>query len=77
MPVTQEQIESFRQFALQMLRNGGAGSMEQCLKSWQQDTERSETIESVRRAVSDLEAGRGLALEEVDAEIRRRFAALG
>ena len=77
MPVTQEQIESFRQFALQMLRNGGAGSMEHCLKSWQQDTERSETIAAVRRAVSDLEAGRGLTLEEVDAEIRRRFAALG
>lgn len=77
MPITQDQIESFRQFALEKLRNGGADSMEQCLQSWRRETERTATIDAVQRAVDDMEAGRGLTLEEVDAEIRRRFAALG
>lgn len=76
MQLTREQIESFHQFALEKLDNGGAESLEECLRLWHEETERGETIAAVKRGEADLEAGRRYTLEEADAEIRRRFDSL-
>ena len=61
-------LESFHQFVGEQLENGGATlSPEQVLAMWR---ERLETIESVRRGLEDVEAGRTKPAEQVIEQLR-------
>jgi hypothetical protein len=76
MAVTVEQIESFREFALAKLRNGGIQSLEECLGQWCEEFEEAETLASIRRGEADFEAGRFYSVQEVDAYVRRELEAM-
>ncbi|MBW3538957.1 MAG: type II toxin-antitoxin system ParD family antitoxin [Planctomycetes bacterium] len=76
MAMTREQVDGFHSFALERLADGGAESLEECLRAWRVQTEREETIAAIRRGERDVEAGRSHSADELDAEMRRRFAAL-
>ena len=61
-------LESFHSFVGEMLKNGGARlSPEQVLAMWR---ERLETIQSVRRGLEDVDAGRTRPADEVLHELR-------
>ncbi len=63
-----DDLESFHRFVEEQLINGGAKlSPEQVLAIWR---ERLETIESVRRGIEDVEAGRTRPAEDVIQELR-------
>lgn len=64
----QNDLQSFHRFVEEQLRNAGCRlSPEQALAMWR---ERLDTIESVRRGIDDVEAGRTRPADEVLAELR-------
>jgi hypothetical protein len=63
-----DDLRSFHEFVGRQLDNGGADlTPEQVLTLWR---ERLEVIESVRRGLEDVEAGRTRPADEVLAELR-------
>jgi hypothetical protein len=71
MSVNQSQLDSFHQFAVQVLAQRGEDvSLEDLLVEWRAKQDREETIASVRRGVNDADAGRIRDAAEVDAAIR-------
>ena len=71
MSVNQSDLESFHQFAVQVLAHHGEDlSLEDLLKRWRAQQDRTATIASVRRGVDDANAGRVRDAAEVDAAIR-------
>jgi len=74
---TQQQIDSFHQFALKQVSNGGSGlSLEQLFDLWQVQNpsaeELSESVAAVKSALRDMENGdTGRPVEDVIAELRR------
>lgn len=63
-----DDLRSFHEFVGRQLDNGGADlTPEQVLSLW---LERLETIESVRRGLEDVEAGRTRLAEELIDELR-------
>jgi hypothetical protein len=73
MGVTQADIESFQRFAVERLAACGAESMTELLRAWETAEQRRETIESVKRGIADLEAGRTRPANEVLDELRGRI----
>ncbi len=73
---TQQQIDSFHDFATQHVSNGGAGlSMEQLFDLWQEQQptaeELTESVAAVQAALKDMENGdTGRPVEDVIAELR-------
>ena len=68
--VANSELESFHQFVGDRLRNGCAEvSPEQVLARWR---ERNATIESVRRGIADVDAGRTRPADDVLAELRSK-----
>lgn len=76
MSVTQEQLDSFHEYASAKLRNGGVESLAQCVADWSAAIEFEETIAAIKRSEEDFAAGRSYTLEESGAEIRRRLREL-
>lgn len=74
MSTSTAQLDAFHRFATGKLEAGATDlSLEDLLRIWRTETDRAETVESIRQGVADMEAGRCHTLEEVDAEIKRRF----
>lgn len=66
-----DDLRSFHRFVGEQLDNGGAHlTPEQALALWR---ERLETVESVRRGLQDIEAGRSRPADEVLAELRNEL----
>lgn len=66
--IVKDDLRSFHEFVSRQLDNGGADlTPEQVLTLWR---ERLKTIESVRRGLEDIEAGRTRPADEVLAELR-------
>jgi hypothetical protein len=68
---------AFRDFLDARLTNGGATlTLDEALGLWEHENqtgrEREETLESIRRGLADVEAGRVMPAREAIAEIRRR-----
>jgi hypothetical protein len=71
MIVNQSDIDSFHDFATDLLSHSeGTVSLEELVMKWRAERELSETVESVRRAIADADAGRLRDLAEVDRRIR-------
>ena len=65
---TKDDLKSFHEFVGRQLENGGAHlTPGQALALW---CEHLETIESVRRGLQDIEAGRSRPADEVIDELR-------
>jgi hypothetical protein len=71
MPMTQQEIESFTRFAEQRLHaDDSALSLEDCLRLWREQRERTQTIEDVRQGLADYAAGRAEPLDRAFNDIR-------
>ena len=72
MPVeVKNDLESFHRFVEEQLKNEGAKlSPEQALAMWR---ERLDAIESVRRGLDDIEAGRTRPADEVLTDLREEL----
>ena len=73
MLVTQQDLDSFHNFALGKLQNGGAESIAELARQWEIAREREEVNEALREATEDLKAGRYRPAEEVSRDIERKF----
>jgi hypothetical protein len=71
MHATRQELDSFHEFALAKLCNGGADlSMEQLLADWR---ERNECNAALREAIAEMRAGKGQPLDEALDEIRQEL----
>ena len=78
MSVSIEQLDEFHRFAASRLEAGATDlALEDLLRLWRIETDRSETVEAIEQGIADIEAGRCHTIEEVDNEIRRRLEQLG
>jgi len=74
MTVTQHDLDSFHDFATQMLAHRReALSFEELFEQWCAKREREETIAAVREGIADAEAGRTVDIKDADAMIRTRL----
>lgn len=74
MSVSIEQLDEFHRFAANRLEAGAQDlSLEDLLRMWRIESDRSETVEAVQQGIADMDAGRCYTIEEVDDEIQRRF----
>ena len=74
MAVTEADIDAFRQFAKQQLGNAdGDLSLQQILNAWEMRRESEETVEDIRRGISDIEAGEGKPVAQAFADVRRKL----
>jgi hypothetical protein len=70
MAVTQADLEAFQRFAAERLAGEGAESLRDLLHEWESVRERRETIDSVKRGLADIEAGRTHAAKDLLDELR-------
>ena len=64
--------QAFAQFLNEQIANGGAEkSPEELLQIWRH--EHAQTIDDIRQAHKNMEAGLGRPLREADAEIRAKY----
>ncbi len=78
MPLSQDQLDSFHRFATQKINNGGGDTtMRELLQLWvlenPSDRERAAVNAIIRQGDNDIAAGRGRTIDEVNAELRRKY----
>lgn len=74
MPATVEEIERFRQFALERVKaSDPAPELDELMMCWYDAEEQSEIDAKIRQGLADIEAGLGRSAREVTAEISRRL----
>jgi len=77
MPVTREDLDSFRRFAEEKVQNGGAESIEELIDLWRIEhptpEDEAEVDGIIREGIADIKAGRGRPAEVVMAELRRKY----
>ncbi len=74
MAISAEQLEDFHRFASEKVKNGETElTIEELLRLWRMESDRLESVNAIKRGIAEVEAGRVHTLEDVDAEIRRRF----
>jgi hypothetical protein len=71
MSISQSELDSFHQFALEALgRSGHEVSLEDLVRQWHAQQEHEATLASVSRGVQDADAGRTRDVVDVDTAIR-------
>mgnify|MGYP007059559181 CR=1 FL=1 len=75
MPVTQQDLQDFAQFADAKLANGGAESMSELAAAWESARQLDDSIERLQQSDADIEAGRTKPAKEVFADVKQRLSA--
>ena len=75
-----EQLESFHQFARSRIREGGDSlSLDDLYTQWRNENlsqeELTESLDALRRGISDYESGRSSPAEEVFQDLAKRYGA--
>ena len=73
MPVTIQELDSFRQFASEKLGNGGADSMRQLVEQWEAARERSDVNAIIALGVEEMNAGGGRPARDVMEELSQKY----
>lgn len=73
MPLTQAEIDAFRDFAMRKITNGGAESLQHCLQMWEEERESAESVAMIRDSLEDSAAGRTRPLDQAFADICRQL----
>lgn len=74
MPITQSELQRFRQFVVEKTNDGGGDlTPGDCLRPWRSEQETAESIAAIQRGIDDAEAGRMRSLDQVDADIRNEL----
>ena len=70
MSLTPHDLDSFHQFALGEIADGGSEtSFLELASRWQAAREKDEVVALIRKSMPDMEAGRGTPIEQVAAEV--------
>jgi hypothetical protein len=70
---TQDQINSFHQFALQQLSDGEELSIDELYDTWRTQNATPEDLAAVQAAIDDMQNGdRGMPLEEHVGQMREK-----
>ena len=72
MPLTQDDLNQFHEFAVGRLSGGDAESLSQLAAQWEAQREYDETVKLLQDRTADMEAGIGRPLTEVDEELRAK-----
>jgi predicted transcriptional regulator len=68
-----QELTSFHQFALDSLRSRDEDvSLEQLLETWRAQKEREEVNAGIRRGLAEMEAGKGIPLDDFLAEFDKK-----
>ena len=74
MAISAEQLEDFHRFASEKVKDGDTElTIEELLRLWRMESDRLDSVNAIKKGIAEVEAGRVHTLEDVDAEIRRRF----
>lgn len=73
MAVTKEEMQDFNRFVEEKLSNGGAESLIELARQWEELRESEETIADILESEADIEAGRVHPAEEVFDDVRRKL----
>ena len=74
MSTTRNQVDSFHQFAIQRLENGGGEpSFSDLLLDWDSATNREDINAAIREGIADVNAGRTRPACEVTEELRTKY----
>ena len=64
MALTQDELHSFNQFAVEMLKKGDPGSLEELVRHWRAAREREDVNTAIQRGIADVDAGRTRPLDD-------------
>ncbi len=70
MSITKADLDDFQRFAAEKLASDDAESMNELLRAWEASREQQETVDSVKRGLADVEAGRTRPAKDVLDELR-------
>lgn len=78
MPITREELDSFHEYAVAKISNGGGDmSWWELLESWRTENpsaaEREEVNEIIRKGLREIDAGGGRPADVVMAELRKKY----
>ena len=71
MAITEKELTAFHAFASQRLANGGAESMSDLARQWDESRSDRDSSAALLQSHEDAEAGRIFSAEEVFADARR------
>lgn len=74
MLATRELVDSFHEYAVSELRNGGTSlTIDELYDRWRELREREETIRAVKKGMEQIERGECMTLEEAQCRIRQKL----
>ena len=73
MGLTLTEIDEIRDFAIRKVKNGGVGSLAECLRLWEDQREHEESIAALKESLEDSAAGRTKPVDQAFADIRREL----
>ena len=73
MGVTKEELQDFNRFVDEKLAKGGAESMTELARLWEERRDSQETIEDILESEADIEAGRVHSVDEVFGDVRKEL----
>ncbi len=74
MPITNDDLNSFYQFALVAIRSDNScKSLHQLVEQWDAQRERANVNEAIRQGHAEIEAGGGRPYEEFAAEMKLKY----
>lgn len=73
MPVTKDDMRDFNRFVDEKLSNGGAESLTELARQWEDQREAEQSVADLRESHADAEAGRLHPAEEVFSEVRKKL----
>jgi len=73
MSLTRADLDNFRDYAIELIKQDDAISLEDCVRRWEDRREYEESVAAIREGLADSAAGRTQTVEEAFADIRREL----
>jgi predicted transcriptional regulator len=74
MPLTQQELDRFYEFACEVIRNRGSDvSLDELIAKWRAAREREDVNAAIREGIDDLGAGRMRPAEDVTNDLRKKY----
>ncbi len=74
MLATRELVDSFHQYAVEQLRNGGAAlTVDELYEHWRAQMQREQTFREIHVGIDQIERGEGLTIDEAEKQIRQQL----
>jgi len=73
MTITKEDLRDFNRFVDEKLSNGGAESLTELAREWEERRDFEKSVADVREGLSDAEAGRVHSVEDAFNQVRKNL----